>query len=672
MCGICGIYEYGRASGGVTVDLVASMRDTMVHRGPDDAGTWMSQDRRVGLGHRRLSIVDLSAAGHNPMTNETSDVWIVFNGEIYNHEKLRTWLVERGHVYRSRTDTETLVHLYEEVGDDLVDHLEGMFAFAIWDARRRRLLLARDRLGVKPLYYSMGGGRLLFGSEIKALLEHPEVSRDIDEESLYHYLTFLTTPAPRTLFAGISKLPPGHLLTCEEDGTVEVRRYWDAIVENPDPPLSEAETIDRVRTLLAEAVEKRTMADVPFGVFLSGGVDSSATLAFLARTSNHPVRTFTVGFEGAPRYNELEHARRIARQYKADYHEVIIGPEDAVEFLPEMIYHQDEPIADPVCVSLYYVSKLARETGTIVVQAGEGADEIFSGYTSYATYLRAYEQVWRHAERLPGSLRRGAARLADSKLGKGLIDRLPKGRKLAPELARRLGAGEPLFWSATEIYDETQKGRLLSPSYRARVKGLSSFDAVRPHLDHLLEEKPSADFLERMIYCELKLRLAELLLMRVDKITMATSVETRVPFLDHKLVEFAMTIPRSMKVRDGENKWVLKKALEGIVPDDILYRPKQGFALPINEWCIQGMAPFVERTLFSSPLRKRELFDYDVVREIWDAHQSGRVDYSFNIWSLLNLSLWYEHWIEGRPFGVGPSHDGDRHAERSKKMMNDE
>jgi asparagine synthase (glutamine-hydrolysing) len=665
MCGMCGIYEYGRASGGVTADVVSAMRDTMVHRGPDDAGTWISADRRVGLGHRRLSIVDLSAAGHNPMTNETGDVWIVFNGEIYNHAKIRSWLVERGHTYRSRTDTETLIHLYEEVGDDLVDHLEGMFAFAIWDARRNRLLLARDRLGVKPLYYAMGGGRLLFGSEIKALLEHPEVSRDIDEESLYHYLTFLTTPAPRTLFAGISKLQPGHLLRCEADGTVEIHRYWDAIVENPDPPLSEADTIDRVRALLAEAVEKRTMADVPFGVFLSGGVDSSATLAFLARASNQPVRTFTVGFEGAPRYNELEHARRIARQYKADYHEVIIGPEDAVEFLPEMIYHQDEPIADPVCVSLYYVSKLARETGTIVVQAGEGADEIFSGYTSYATYLRAYELVWRHAERLPSALRGGAARLARSGLGKALIDRLPKGRKLAPELARRLGAGEPLFWSATEIYDETQKARLLSPSYRERVQGLTSFAAVQHHLEHLAEEKPSADFLERLIYCELKLRLAELLLMRVDKITMATSVETRVPFLDHKLVEFAMTIPRSMKIRNGENKWVLKKALEGIVPDDLLYRPKQGFALPINEWCIAGMAPFVERTLFSSPLRKRELFDYDVVREIWDAHRSGRGDYSFNIWSLLNLSLWYEHWIEGRPFGIGPAPEGGSRAESS-------
>jgi asparagine synthase (glutamine-hydrolysing) len=652
MCGICGIFEFGRATGGVTWDVVSAMRDTMVHRGPDDAGTWISADRRVGLGHRRLSIVDLSAAGHNPMANETRDVWITFNGEIYNHEKLRPRLIERGHVYHSRTDTETIVHLYEEEGDDLVHRLEGMFAFAIWDEPRRRLLLARDRLGVKPLYYTVADGRLLFASEIKALLEHPDVSRDIDEVALYHYLTFLTTPAPRTLFKGISKLPPGHLLTCDERGQIEVRRYWDAIVPQPAEPLSEAETIERVRELLSEAIEKRMMADVPFGVFLSGGVDSSANVALMSKLTNMPVRTFTVGFEGAPQYNELDHARRIAKMFGADYHEVIINHEDAIAFLPDMIFHQDEPIADPVCVSLFYVSKLARETGTIVVQAGEGSDEIFSGYTTYAAYLKMYERAWRHAERLPAPVRRALGAAVRSAPGRAAVARLPKGKKLVPELARRLAAGEALFWHAAEVWDETTKASLLSPAYRERLGAVSSYEVVREHLERIAEMKPSSDFLERMIYVELKLRLAELLLMRVDKITMATSVETRVPFLDHKLVEFAMTIPRSMKVRDGQNKWVLKKALEGIVDDDLLYRPKQGFGLPINEWFITGMAPFVEHALFSSPIRKRGFFDYDFIRSIWQQHLSGRVNYSFNIWSVLNLSLWYEHWIERRPFGI--------------------
>lgn len=652
MCGICGVFEYGRASGTVTWELVSAMRDTMVHRGPDDAGTWISADRRVGLGHRRLSIVDLSPAGHNPMTNETGDVWITFNGEVYNHAKIRPGLIERGHVYRSQTDTETLLHLYEEVGDDLVHQLEGMFAFGIWDDRRKRLLLARDRLGVKPLYYAVVGGRLLFASEIKALLEHPDMSRDIDEESLYHYLTFLTTPAPKTLFKGISKLPPGHLLTCNEHGDIQVRRYWDAIVEQPSEKMSEADTIDRVRDLLTDAIDKRMMSDVPFGVFLSGGVDSSANVALMSKLLDRPVRTFTVGFEGAPQYNELTHARRVAREFGAEYHEVIINHEDAISFLPDMIFHQDEPIADPVCVSLFYVSKLARETGTIVVQAGEGSDEIFSGYTTYAAYLKMYERVWRHAERLPAPLRRAIGSLAGSSLGRASIARLPKGKKLVPELARRLGSGEALFWNAAEVWDETTKRQLISSSYRDRLGEQSSYSVVEQHLDRIIAEKPSADFLERMIYVELKLRLAELLLMRVDKITMATSVETRVPFLDHKLVEFAMTIPRSMKVRDGENKWVLKKALENTLPHDLIYRPKVGFGLPINEWFIAGMSSFVEHAVFSSPLRQRGLFDYDFLESLWRQHLTGKVNYSFNIWSILNLSLWYEHWIERRPFGV--------------------
>lgn len=652
MCGICGIFEYGRSNGSVNWELVTTMRDAMVHRGPDDAGTWVSADRRVGLGHRRLSIVDLSPAGHNPMTNETGDIWIVFNGEVYNHEKLRPGLIEKGHTYRSRSDTETLLHLYEEEGLEFVSRLEGDYAFAIWDEPKRRLLLARDRLGVKPLYYTIVGGRLLFASEIKALLEHPDVDRDIDETSLYHYLTFLTTPAPRTLFKGISKLPPGHTLTCDADGNIDIRRYWDAIVDEPENPLSVEDTTEHVRTLLSDAIEKRMMSDVPFGVFLSGGVDSSANVAMMSKLTNMPVRTFTVGFEDAPQYNELDHARRIAKQFGADHHEVIIGHEDAISFLPDMIFHQDEPIADPVCVSLYYVSKLARDSGTIVVQAGEGSDEIFSGYTTYATYLKMYEKVWRHAERLPAGIRRQIASLAGSGLGRAAIARLPKGKKLVPELARRLGSGEALFWNAAEVWDETTKRSLITKSYRERLGSMSSYEVVKEHFDRIAAEKPSSDFLERMIYVELKLRLAELLLMRVDKITMATSVETRVPFLDHKLVEFAMTIPRSMKIRDGQNKWILKKALEGIVPNDILYRPKQGFGLPINEWFISGMAPFVEHALFSSPFRKRGLLDYDVVRSMWEQHLAGKVNYSFNIWSLLNLSLWYEHWIERRPFGV--------------------
>jgi asparagine synthase (glutamine-hydrolysing) len=655
MCGICGIFKFGRVQAEITEPLIISMRDRMAHRGPDGAGVYISSDGRVGLGHRRLAIIDLSEAGQQPMANEDNTIWISYNGEIYNHRKLRSELLEKGHIYNSETDTETIVHLYEERGLDFLQALEGMFAIALWDSQQSRLLLARDRLGVKPLYYTELPGQLLFASEIKSLLAHPDVRRDIDEEALYHYLTFLTTPAPHTLFKGIKKLPAGHMLVCDRNGSINIRRYWDAIVPCPQEEYSEQFCIERIRALLIESVEKRMMSDVPFGVFLSGGIDSSANVALMARLTDQPVRTFTVGFRGADGYNELEYARQIAHEFSTDHHEVMIGPEEVVDFLPDLIFHQDEPIADPVCVPLYYVSKLVRDSGTIVVQVGEGSDEIFSGYNNYIDYLNIYERVWRHLERLPMFARRGmAAMLAPfaEMIAAGI---LPRGRKLFPELVRRLGTGEELFWGGVVVYDEVTKNDLLSEDFRARTRGLSSYNIALSYLDRIREEKPTADFLERMIYLELKLRLAELLLMRVDKITMATSIEARVPYLDHKLVEFAMNIPRHLKYKDGKAKYILKKALEGLIPYNIINRKKQGFGLPIKEWFVDRMSGFIEDSLLRSPLRKRGFFNYDYVRSIMETHRSGRIDYSFNLWCLLNVSLWYEHWIEGQLVAVEPN-----------------
>jgi asparagine synthase (glutamine-hydrolysing) len=655
MCGICGIYEYGVSAPGVSEPLVERMRDTMSHRGPDDAGVYVSADRRVGLGNRRLAIVDLSPAGHNPMANEDGSVWITFNGEIYNHEKLRPSLIDKGHLYRSRTDTETIIHLYEERGLDFVHDLDGDFAVALWDEARRRLVLARDPIGVKPLYYTVKNGRLIFASEIKAILEHPDTERDIDEEALYHYLTFLTTPAPATLFAGIQKLPAGCMLTCDARGEIKVTRYWDAIITPDASPerarMDEQETAEEVLRLLTESVEKRMMSDVPFGVFLSGGVDSSANVALMARLMDRPVQTFTVGFSDETAYNELEEARFVARQYGTDHHEVIISQQELIDFLPDLIFHQDEPLADPVCVPLYYVSRLARESGTTVVQVGEGADELFCGYHHYGNYLKIYDHVWRYLAPLPASVRKAMA--AGGRLAFGLSrNALPtKYRRFAPDLLRRLAAGEELFWSGASAFDEVHKQQLLSPAARQRMGAgtnrLSSYSVVRDNLDRLLAEKPGADQLERMIYQDLKLRLAELLLMRVDKITMATSVEARVPFLDRKLIEFAMTIPRELKYNNGQTKYILKRALKGIVPDRVLARRKQGFAAPINEWMIDRLGKFVESALLGSQLRRRELFDYDFIKRLLAEQRSGRDNHSFFLWNLLNLSLWYDHWIEG-------------------------
>lgn len=657
MCGICGVFEYGVTEPGISVALIETMRDTMTHRGPDDAGVYLTEDRRVGLGNRRLAIVDLSPAGHNPMPNEDGRVWITFNGEIYNHERLRTSLIEQGHRYRSRADTETVIHLYEERGLDFVQELDGDFAIALWDSVAQRIVLARDRIGVKPLYYSIAGGRLIFASEIKAILQHPSISRDIDEEALYHYLTFLTTPAPMTLFAGIRKLPAGCLLTCDARGEVKVTRYWDAIVTAPASDLiaDEQTAAQELRRLLTESIEKRMMSDVPFGVFLSGGIDSTANVALMTELMNQPVRTFTIGFSDNPERNETAEARAVARHYGTDHHEILIGQKELIDFLPDLIFHQDEPIADPVCVPLYYVSKLAKQTGTTVIQVGEGSDELFCGYRDYTYYLKFHDYAWRYLERLPAVLRRAISTAGQALMEVSAEARPSRWQKVVPDLLRRLAAGEELFWSGAMIFDEFHKQKLFTRDSKQRLRAkangagdISSYRVVREDIDRLIAANPRADALQKMIYQDLKLRLAELLLMRVDKMTMATSVEARVPFLDHKLVEFAMSLPREMKYSRGETKRVLKLALRGVIPDEVINRKKAGFGAPINEWMVGGLGGFVERSLMNSPLRRRELFDYDFIARLLKEHRSGRANHSFPLWSLLNLSLWYEQWIEGR------------------------
>ena len=641
MCGICGVWEYGASEGSVDPSLIVRMRDQMAHRGPDDSGELIFDDRRGGFGFRRLSIIDLSPAGHQPMHGCDERTWLVFNGEIYNHAELRADLETRGHKYASRTDSETILHLYEERGLDFIHEIEGDYAIALWDADKQQLVLVRDRIGVKPLYFYHRDGRFIFASEIKSILEHPAVTPEVDEQALYHYLTFLTTPAPTTLFRDIQKLPAGHVLTLKRDGALSIQQYWDALP--PPQPLirDESEHRAEILRLLRDSIRKRMMSDVPFGVFLSGGVDSSANVALMSELMSRPVETFTVGFSDAEYLNELESARRIAKQFGTNHHEVIISQKEMQEFLPRLVFHQDEPIADPVCVPLYYVSKLARDSGTIVVQVGEGSDEIFSGYDNYVRHLRIYESFWRHAETLPRALRRALSSLSRPALE-------ATGRKRAAiELIRRLGADEPLFWGGAVVYDETFKPRVLSRSLRERMNGLSSLRVVEPYLKRIEQERPDADFLARMTYLELKLRLPELLLMRVDKITMATSVEARVPFLDHHLVEYALGVPRSLKVEGTVGKHILKRALEDILPHDLLYEPKRGFGAPVREWFRnRGLDGLVDEHLLNSTMRKRELLDYGFVEKMLAEHRSGKRDWGFHLWALLNLSLWYERWID--------------------------
>ena len=641
MCGICGIWEYGAIEGRIELPLVESMRDEMTHRGPDDEGALIFDRGRGGLGFRRLSIIDLSPAGNQPMHGCTDRVWLVFNGEIYNHAQLREGLQQRGHVYASQTDSETILHLYEERGLDFVNEIEGDFAIALWDADRDQIVLVRDRIGVKPLYFYQLDGRFIFASEIKAILRHPAVTPVIDEESLYHYLTFLTTPAPHTLFGNIQKLPAGHLAVVKRDGTTNIKQYWDALpLDTFDAERSEEEHKVEILRLLRSSISKRMMSDVPFGVFLSGGVDSSANVALMSELMSSPVRTYTVGFEDNEELNEFDSARAIAKRFGTDHHEVIIGQKEMRSFLPELVFHQDEPIADPVCVPLYYVSKLARDNGTIVVQVGEGADEIFAGYDWFRKYVRINDLFWRHAEKLPDSLRRSAVALAKP-LMEGSFN-----KRTALELVRRLGAGQPLFWGGAIVFDEAFKHRVLSGELRGRMDGLSSYDAVRNHLDHIAQVRPNSDFATRMTYLELKLRLPELLLMRVDKMTMATSVEARIPFLDHRLVEYAMGIPTNLKIKGTSGKHILKQALEKVLPRDLLYSPKRGFGAPIREWFRGPTGELLDGLIMNSSLRRRNLFDYTFIAQLVDEHRTGRRDWSFHLWALLNVSLWYEHWVE--------------------------
>ncbi|MEP6909363.1 MAG: asparagine synthase (glutamine-hydrolyzing) [Actinomycetota bacterium] len=642
MCGICGILG---TSDGFAVDeeLVTTMRELIHHRGPDDGGSWHLPGQRVALAHRRLSIIDLSPAGHQPMSNEDGTVWLTFGGEIYNHMDIRPELEAKGHAYRSHTDTETIIHLYEEEGPRCVERLHGMFHYAIWDTRTRELHLARDRLGKKPIYYAQPDGGFVFGSEIKALLAHPSLTPELDEEAFFHYLTFVCTPAPMTMFKGIRKLGPAERMTVRADGSTEIETYWTPMsqaVSAEIAGLSEPELAERLLEILRESIRRRMMSDVPFGVFLSGGLDSSTNVALMSELMDEPVRTFSVGFDEHEhgRYNELPYARKIADLFGTDHHEVVIDSDDLESFLPQLIYQQDEPLADWVAVPLHYVSKLARDNDTVVVQIGEGSDELFHGYQSYISHARFQERYWPPFQRVPRPLRRGISRAANAFARRS-------GRGFAHAQAIEDAAeGRMPFWGGAIAYQGELKERVLSNG--------------RPHPDsYAIVERlwrqaerdlPGADLLQKMTYLELKNRLAELLLMRVDKMTMLHGVETRVPFLDVDLVEFALALPPEMKVRDGSGKYLLKKAVGGLLPDEIVNRRKQGFSAPVSEWFREGLGERARKEIRESSLVERGLLDYQAIDDLWEAHRAGRGDWAFQLWNIYNVSAWHDRWVAGR------------------------
>jgi asparagine synthase (glutamine-hydrolysing) len=608
------------------------MRDTMVHRGPDGGGVWISPDRKIGLGHRRLSIIDLSTIANQPMANEDGSIQVVFNGEIYNHAEIREELVSiGGHRWKTdHSDTEVVIHAFEQWGIDCLHKFRGMFAIGLWDGRKRELLLIRDRIGIKPLYYSIHNNRLTFASEIKALLEDPDQKRAVHEEAFFHYLSFLTTPAPQTLFAGIKKLPCGTWLRIRENGQMQEHKYWD-VLDNTTPLVNVSEE-EISRMLLAElrtAVKLRKVSDVPVGVFLSGGIDSSTNAALFSEGEGGTVKTFSIGYQGEYQtyQNELHFARRMAKEVGAEYHELLLSIDDLIDFLPRMVQLQDEPIADPVCVPVYYVSKLARDNGVIVCQVGEGSDELFWGYPWWKTSL----QLQRYDD-LP------VPRFLKS-LGVQGLRLLGRDQSLQYEWLRRGAAGIPVFWGGAEAFTDVQKKRLLSERLRGQFKDLTSWEAIRPIRQRFEEKAWEKSHLNWMSYVDLNMRLPELLLMRVDKMSMGVSLEGRVPFLDHKFVELAMSIPEAIKTKNGTLKYILKRSVRGLIPDELIDRPKQGFGVPVYEWFFDKLGKQTRKELdeFCS---KTDFLDRDEVMRHIDQGNGPQV------WYLLNFALWWKEYIE--------------------------
>jgi asparagine synthase (glutamine-hydrolysing) len=633
MCGICGIAIPKQLNRQVSESRLVAMRDTLAHRGPDDAGLYLGDG--VGLGHRRLSIVDLGG-GRQPMANENDRVWIVFNGEIYNHRDLRPELEERGHQYRTVSDTETIIHLYEEQGARAVESLSGMFAFAVWDSARRELLLARDRLGIKPLYYALDGdGTLYFASEIKALLEARAVAPEINYSALPDYLANHATSGEETLFSAIKRLPPGHTLTWR-DGRIEIRTYWDlSFAQNGRPALSDRGAIEQWTELFRAAVRSHLMADVPLGVFLSGGIDSSAIAAMMSGMAREPIKTFSVGF-AEREANELEYARAVARAFNTDHHEVIVSPDDFFAVMPRLIWHEDEPLGHLASVPLYFVSELAARYVKVVL-TGEGSDELMAGYyrywkTFYNLSLGALYHGW-----TPEALRRAA---------RDGIDRLPIGSSLRRKLSRtflsRTPDVESLYLENFAVFSREQQLRLLTPEAKDRAGALDPYVTTRRYL----AQSDATTTLNWLLYADTKTYLHELL-MKQDQMSMAASLESRVPFLDHTLVEFTARLPERMKLRRLTTKYVLRRSMKGVLPEPILTRRKMGFPVPVGAWFRGAYRPVIDEYVLGARSLDRGVFDPAFVRNLVAEHQSGARDHSQRLWSLVNFEMWARQFIDG-------------------------
>ncbi len=643
MCGICGIVNFN-TDDKVDPRLLERMTGTLYHRGPNDEGYFI--DRNVGLGHRRLSIIDL-AGGRQPIFNEDGTSVIVFNGEIYNYADLTNDLVARGHTFKTRSDTEVILHSYEEHGDECVTSLRGMFAFAVWDRRKKRLLLARDRLGIKPLYIYQGRDFFAVASEIKALLDHPDVPREVDQEALDLYLALRYVPGPRTLFKRIFKLQPGHTLMLDSSG-VKVRKYWDIEYPQPEPRPFES-YLQRFEQLFEESVRLRLIAEVPLGVFLSGGLDSSSILAAMSRLSGaERVKSFSVGYEASGRQedeaNEFAYARLAASAFNAEHHEFRLSARDFGDFVPELVWYLDEPLADPTCIPLYFISRLARNHVTVIL-SGEGADEILAGYNIYRRML-ALESIYSRLRPLVSSV---APWLAARAPGESVRHYL------------RL-AGLPLqsrYRGITRGFRPELKKQLLQRN--GAGKGEEKFDGV---FAGYFDAVPHASPLEQMLYVDIKTWLPDDLLLKADKMTMANAQELRVPFLDHKLVEFAATLPAELKIQRGYGKALLRRAMQRILPEAIIQRGKKGFPVPTDPWLRFKLKDFAREALLGRDSACRDYLDRSTLERVVEEHEAGRISRHQEIWTLLIFEFWHRVFITARGKAVEGQRGGGAEEQR--------
>ena len=624
MCGIAGFADSSRAREGTAdadVSLLHGMCGVIRHRGPDDQG--VHAEPGVGLGMRRLSIIDL-ATGQQPIHNEDGTVWVVFNGEIYNYRELRRELEAAGHRFYTDSDTETIVHAYETWGEKAFERLRGMFGLAVWDRRARTLLLARDRAGIKPLYYAESGGRLYFGSELKSLLAAGAVSRELDLTALDHYLSFLYAPRDRAIFKGISKLPPGHYLRWH-DGALHVAPYWQ-IGTRETFAGSPAEAAQELERVLEDAVACHMIADVPLGAFLSGGVDSSVVVGLMARASSRPVQTFSIGFDD-PAYDELEHARTVARHFGADHHEFVVRP-DALSILDRLIGHFDEPFADSSAIPTWYVSEMARRHVTVVL-SGDGGDELFGGYDRYLPHPRVAR-----FDRLPLPGKRLAAQV--------VWPLLPHGMR-GKNFLRHVAQGEDgRYLDSIAFFQPDEKSALYSADVRRRLRPGAAEEELAAHFDRFADLPARS----RMMRFDFETYLPEDVLTKVDRMSMAHSIESRVPLLDNRVIEFASTLPADLKIAGGRRKHILKEAARSLLPASILDRRKQGFGVPLGTWFRGGLTDVFADVLASPTARQRGYFDTRFVDRLVREHLAGKRDHTLRLWQLLVFELWHRAYVD--------------------------